>query len=112
EGRVHPITALRFEPSDNLAAWKALPELEGMNVVTRARPDALVLAVHPRLKTQSGAPMPLISAWEIAKGRALAITTDSLWRWGFVAASRPGDDGRSYLKLWENSIRWLMDDPD
>jgi uncharacterized membrane protein len=111
-GRVHPITALRFEPSDNATAWKALPELHGINLVQRARSDALVLAVHPRLRTAAGEPAPLIAAWEAGAGRALAITTGSLWRWGFVAAARAGQGGRAYSKLWENAIRWLMDDPD
>ncbi|HUS67147.1 MAG TPA: glutamine amidotransferase [Kofleriaceae bacterium] len=112
QGRVHPITALRFEPSDNVAAWKALPALEGINLVEGVRKDALVLAVHPRLKTRGGAPMPLISAWQAGEGRALAITTGSLWRWGFVAASQAGNDGGAYFKLWDNALRWLMDDPD
>jgi uncharacterized membrane protein len=112
QGRVHPITALRFEPSDNAAAWKALPDLQGINLVEGVRKDALVLAVHPRLRTRGGAPMPLIAAWQAGEGRALAITTGSLWRWGFVAASQPGNDGGAYFKLWDNAIRWLMDDPD
>src|SRR5688500_3213754 len=42
----------------------------------------------------------------------MAVTTDTLWRWGVVAAARPGDDGRQYTKLWENSMRWLIQDPD
>jgi hypothetical protein len=29
-----------------------------------------------------------------------------------VAAQKPGDDGRSYAKFWENAIRWLIQDPD
>src|SRR4029079_15186391 len=71
-----------------------------------------VLAAHPKLKTKSGKPMPVIVAGEYGKGRSLAITTDTLWRWGFVAASRPGDDGRRYQEFWENAIRWLIQDPD
>src|SRR5690606_19822812 len=43
QGRVHPITALRFEAADNAASWKALPPLHGVNLVERARPGALVL---------------------------------------------------------------------
>src|SRR5207245_2891859 len=27
-------------------------------------------------------------------------------------AARPGDDGRAYTKLWENAMRWLIQDPD
>ena len=106
------MTSLRYAADDNLAAWKALPQLEGVNLVAGAKPDATVLAVHPRLKTKTGKPMPVIVAGEYGKGRSLAITTDTLWRWGFVAAARPGDDGRQYTKFWENSIRWLIQDPD
>ncbi|MBK9035988.1 MAG: hypothetical protein IPL61_32860 [Myxococcales bacterium] len=111
-GKTHPVTALRYATADNVAAWKALPELEGVNRVLGAKPDATVLAVHPRLRTARGAPMPVIVAGDYGQGRTLAITTDSLWRYGFVAAGRPGDDGRAYGKLWENAIRWLIQDPD
>jgi len=111
-GQMHPVTSLRYSATDNLAAWKALPPLEGVNLIAGAKPDATVLAVHPKLKTKSGKPMPTIVAGEYGKGRSLAFTTDTLWKWGFVAAARPGDDGRHYTKLWENSIRWLIQDPD
>ncbi len=111
-GLVHPITSLRYSPSDNREVWRALPQLEGVNLVAEAKPDATVLATHPRLRTKSGKPMPVIVAGEYGNGRSLAVTTDTLWRWGFVAAARPGDDGRQYTKFWENAIRWLIQDPD
>ena len=111
-GKSHPITALRYAVPDNVLAWKALPELEGVNKVLGAKPDATVLAVHPRLRTARGQPMPVIVAGDYGQGRTLAVMTDSLWRYGFVAAGRPGDDGRAYTKLWENAIRWLIQDPD
>ncbi|HEY1557722.1 MAG TPA: glutamine amidotransferase [Kofleriaceae bacterium] len=111
-GISHPVTALRYAADDNKAAWKQLPPLEGVNLVAGAKPDATVLAVHPTLRTKAGKPMPVIVAGEYGKGRSLAVTTDSLWRYGFVAAARPGDDGRQYTELWENAIRWLIQDPD
>jgi uncharacterized membrane protein len=111
-GTLHPVTSLRYAAADNLATWRGLPPLEGVNLVARARPDATVLAHHPRLRTKDGKPMPVIVAGDHGKGRSLAVTTDTLWRWGFVAAARPGDDGRHYTKLWENAIRWLIQDPD
>lgn len=111
-GKSHPVTSLRYAVADNLAAWKALPPLEGVNLVAGAKADATVLATHPRLKTGGGQPMPVIVAGDHGKGRSLAVTTDSLWRFGFVAAARPGDDGRQYTRLWENAIRWLIQDPD
>jgi len=111
-GAMHPVTSLRYSSADNLAAWRALPPLEGVNLVAGAKPDATVLAVHPRLRTKNGKPMPVIVAGDYGKGRSLAFTTDTLWRYGFVAAAKGGDDGRQYTKLWENSIRWLIQDPD
>jgi uncharacterized membrane protein len=111
-GALHPVTSLRYSAPDNAAVWKALPQLEGVNLVASAKPDATVLATHPRLKTKGGKPMPVIVAGEYGKGRSLAVTTDTVWRWGFVAASRPGDDGRQYTKFWENAMRWLIQDPD
>jgi hypothetical protein len=97
---------------DNLAAWKALPPLEGVNLTLAPTTDSVVLAVHPELRTTRGQPMPVIVAGEYGKGRSLAVTTDTVWKWGFVAASRSGDNGRQYTKFWENSMRWLIQDPD
>jgi uncharacterized membrane protein len=111
-GLGHPVTALRYAPDDNRKAWADLPQLEGVNLIAGAKPDATVLAVHPKLRTKDGKPMPVIVAGEYGKGRSLAVTTDTLWRWGFVAAARPGDDGRHYTKFWENAMRWLIQDPD
>jgi uncharacterized membrane protein len=111
-GQQHPVTSLRYSGPDNLAAWKALPPLEGVNLVAGAKPDATVLATHPKLKTKNGKPMPVIVAGDYGKGRSLVFTTDTLWKYGFVAAARPGDNGRNYTKLWESSIRWLIQDPD
>ena len=111
-GVLHPVTSLRYSAEDNQATWKALPQLEGVNLVAGAKPDATVLATHPRLKTKTGKPMPVIVAGDYGKGRSLAVTTDSVWRWGFVAASRSGDNGRQYTKFWENAMRWLIQDPD
>ncbi|MCP4445745.1 MAG: hypothetical protein GY811_10450 [Myxococcales bacterium] len=111
-GAIHPVTALRYEISDNRDLWKTLPPLEGVNKVLRAKKDSAVLAVHPSLRDKTGAPMPVIVAGDYGKGRSLAVTTDSLWRWDFVSAAEPGNDGRHYLKLWDNAIRWLIQDPE
>ena len=56
--------------------------------------------------------MPVIVAGDHGKGRSLAITTDTLWHYGFLAAAHAGDDGRQYTTFWENAIRWLIQDPD
>ncbi|MEZ4360491.1 MAG: glutamine amidotransferase [Kofleriaceae bacterium] len=111
-GLAHPVTALRYEAADNAAAWRALPALEGVNLIAGPKSGAAVLATHPTLKTEAGKPLPILVAGDYGKGRSLAVTTDTLWRWGFIAAARPGDDGRQYTRFWENAIRWLIQDPD
>jgi hypothetical protein len=103
---------MRYSAVDNLAVWKGLPTLEGVNLIAGAKSDATILATHPRLKTKAGKPMPVIVAGEYGKGRSVVFTTDTLWKWGFVAAARPGDNGRQYTTLWENTVRWLIQDPD
>ena len=41
-GQQHPVTSLRYSGTDNLAAWKALPPLEGVNLVAAAKTDAMI----------------------------------------------------------------------
>jgi uncharacterized membrane protein len=108
EGRSHPVTALKLDLEQNDATWRGLPELNGTNVVARARPGATVLGVHPTRKGADGKPLPVLTVGEALKGRVLALTSDSSWRWGFVA----GDErGRNYTRFWQSAIRWLIRDP-
>lgn len=111
-GQAHPASALRSRPAANLAMWKSLPPLEGVNRVGDAKKGAAVLAVHPTLKTATGRPMPVMAVRDVQLGRVMAVTTDSLWRWGFVPAGASVDDGRAYDRLWEGAIRWLIRDPE
>ena len=111
EGRAHPVTALRVDVKQNQARWAELPELEGTNLVARARPGATVLGVHPTRKGADGKPLPVLTVGEAGKGRVLAFTSDSSWRWGFVAGAESAERGRTYQRFWESSIRWLIRDP-
>jgi hypothetical protein len=105
EGRAHPITALKLDLRQNDARWSKLPELEGTNVVSRARPGATVLGVHPTHRDADGKPLPVLTVGEAQKGRVLTLTSDSTWRWGFAG------DSQLYQRFWENAIRWLIRDP-
>jgi uncharacterized membrane protein len=110
EGRAHPLTALKLDLAQNRARWAELPELDGTNIVARARPGATVLGVHPTRKDADGKPMPVLTVGEAQKGRVLALTSDDSWRWGF--ADRAGDErGRAYQRFWEAAMRWLIRDP-
>lgn len=135
-GKSHVVTALRLDVRENAGIWDSLPPLEGLNLVARARPQATVLLSHPKLRDDSGNPMPVLTVAEFGKGRTLALQADSTWRWGFgaaarndVAASRAGrrpsaasadagsagadESGRSgaYQRFFTQAIRWLVRDP-
>ncbi|HKQ70919.1 MAG TPA: glutamine amidotransferase, partial [Polyangiaceae bacterium] len=88
----------------------ALPEMAGANRVGDARPGSFVLFTHPRLKTRSGAPMPLLSLGEKGDGRAIALAIDGTYR---LAYSALGSEtaGRAHSALWDGLLGWLMRDP-
>ncbi|MGQ3686281.1 MAG: glutamine amidotransferase [Candidatus Loosdrechtia sp.] len=105
DGLKHPVTALDENAERNSNIWKDLPELDGCNITTRMKANAVLLAVFP---TQ-GNP-PLISVQDTGSGRCMAVTTDSLWRWGFLPVGKGGSN-RHYIKFWQNAIKWLIKDP-
>ena len=108
--RSHPATSLSLDPRANEARWGALPPLEGINRVFRLKPGASALLIHPTQRTESGEPAPVLAVTDAGKGRTLALTTDTSWHWGFLAAGT-GDDGRTFQRFWESAIRWLVRDP-
>jgi hypothetical protein len=57
-----------------------------------------------------GRPAPVVAVREVGSGRTLAVTTDSSWFWGFVAAGEGGSN-RAYQRFWNNALRWLVRDP-
>jgi uncharacterized membrane protein len=100
EGLRHPITALSLSPEENAALWGRTPPLSGNNQVGALKEGAQAL-----LWRRSE---PIMAVKEEGEGRVLALTTDSLWRWGFEEGT---DAGAAYHKLWGNAIRWLIRDP-
>lgn len=107
EGRVHPITRIgeAGEPPD--AVFRRLPELEGVNPSLGLMPGAAALLTHPSIP---GNP-PVVATREVGEGRSLAVTTDSLWFWRFLAVG-DGGAGREFDRFWSTSLRWLIRDPD
>jgi len=110
EGRSHPASALSLDARINESRWAALPPLVGINRVVGLRPGARALLVHPSQKSGDGKPAPVLAVSDAAKGRTLALLTDSAWNWGFEAAGN-GDDGRAFQRFWDGAIRWLVRDP-
>ncbi|HHT9114291.1 MAG: hypothetical protein HZA47_06295 [Planctomycetes bacterium] len=105
DGLKHPVTTLDDNADRNIAIWKDLPELDGCNVTTQLKSDAVPLVIYPTKESP-----PLISIRDVGLGRCMAITTDSLWRWNFLSVGEGGSN-RHYIKFWQNAIKWLIKDP-
>ena len=110
-GEHHPITRLALDPALNEAAWKKIEPLEGVNRVTRPKPDSVVLLEHPSLQDDAGGAMPVVAVRDVGLGRSMAVTTDTSWHWSFVAAQHGGNP-RHYDTFWSRAIRWLIKDPE
>jgi len=89
---------------------EALPEMAGANRVGDARSGSFVLWTHPKLKTSTGAPMPLLALGEKGDGRAITLAVDGTYR---LAYSSLGSEtaGRAHGALWDGLLGWLMRDP-
>ena len=109
-GGFHPITRLALDPSANQSIWRDIHPLEGANLVTRAKDDAIVLVEHPSQTGSDGKPMPVVAVRQVGKGRSMVVGSDSTWFWNFKAGGE-GEDAHHYEVFWENAIRWLIKDP-
>jgi uncharacterized membrane protein len=105
-GKAHPITRLLPDPRSNEEAWRNLPALTGYNQVRAARGETLVTASGDG----SGGALPLLTVGRSGKGRTLAVMTDEIWRWNFVAAGNR-DTPQHHLKLIRQAVRWLAHEP-
>jgi MG2 domain/Putative glutamine amidotransferase len=110
EAAHHPLVELVPRVADNLNLWQQLAPLAGADRVDGLRPGAHALLVHPTLTTSDGQPMPVLSVFTPGRGRALALTTDSSYRWGMGTAGRTGD-ASVYERFWDRALRWLARDP-
>lgn len=108
-GSRHPITRMEFDTRENQELWKNLPELHGTNIVSEAKPGAVVLATHPRQRASNG-PMPVLAIQDQEKGRSMAFTVNSTWRWNYEWVLG-GGSSRPYTSFWNSAIRWLIRDP-
>ncbi|MFC1855942.1 glutamine amidotransferase [Thermodesulfobacteriota bacterium] len=108
-GNAHPILRVDFDAEKNRAIFDSLPALEGINNVLKLKDDALALMTHPKERNEHG-PTPIISISEMGKGRSMAITTDTLWKWNLPYVGEGGST-RLYDNFWHNALKWLVKDP-
>jgi uncharacterized membrane protein len=108
QGKRHPITRISGGGLPPSVVYGRLPEFEGVNGSAGLMPGAQSLLEHPSLP---GNP-PVVAIREVGKGRTMAVTTDSFWFWRYVAVGSDGPVGREYDRFWNQSLRWLIRDPD
>ena len=102
EGERSPLLRLKGETEMNLRFWESMPQLQGINVTGPAKPGAVVLAVHPFLNYQNRS-LPVIAYERYGRGRTMAITTSSTWRWQMLMAH----EDTSHERFWRQLLRWL-----
>ena len=100
-GKVHPITRLLPDPRSNEEAWQKMPPLTSMNQVHGARGETLLSA---------GGSGPLLTIGRFGKGRTLALMSDDVWRWNFIAVGNR-ESPQNHLKLIRQAARWLAHEP-
>ncbi|MFO8058706.1 MAG: glutamine amidotransferase [bacterium] len=108
-GMRHPIMDVGDSGEEAAEVWPRLPALSAFNRVRRAVPGALVLARHPYEKGAKEN-VPLIAVREVGAGRVMTVMTDCSWQWNLLAAGE-GKSNKPYQRFWENSVRWLLQDP-
>jgi hypothetical protein len=74
--------ALADTPEENVNVWKNLPGLFWFYPVTKLRPGAAALLVHPQAKLGEG-PMPLAATHYYGRGQVLFLGIDETWRWRY-----------------------------
>ncbi|MBA7504026.1 hypothetical protein ES706_02651 [subsurface metagenome] len=105
----HPILRLSDNPGENSQIWARMPELDGCNRLLKAKPDAIVLGVHPLIKNKYGN-LVILAVWEKGKGRVMSVASNSTWRWSFQARGR-GGTGAYYERFWHQAVHWLVKSP-
>lgn len=102
----HPLARLYETAEESQAAWKALPALEGYGLFGSVRPGSTVLAVHPKAKTASGEPLPVLAVRGYGKGKVLLVSSDSTWRWRLGAAADL-NTATFYSRFWTRCVQYL-----
>lgn len=103
EGFLAGVWALDRDAERNQAAWRALPELFGVNEFAMLRagatPQARAGAADPNLSGQ-----PLFASQPYGLGRCAVMATGETWQWKLGAA--PEDE--THDRFWRQLIRSLV----
>jgi uncharacterized membrane protein len=104
-GLLHPAIRLSTEEQENRKRWDAAPALLGFNPTAGPKPGATVLA-QASIRDAAGQSPVLMALQRFGRGKSMALTTDSTWRW------RMGQEARNNFHelFWKQLLRWLVSD--
>jgi len=101
EGKISPI--FKFIGNQWTKGKKiSLPKFQDFALITREKPGAVVLAVHPNF-TNKGKNRILLAVQQYGKGRTAVLATDPLWSWKLSLDSKDP----SYNQFWKQFLGWL-----
>jgi uncharacterized membrane protein len=102
-GRTHPL--MRFSPDANVNTkrWSDLPPLNDFNKTLDAKVGAIVLA-RGQPEQKSGADPILLAYQRYGRGRAMALTSGSTWRWKMEM----DHNDQTHELFWKQILRWLV----
>jgi hypothetical protein len=96
-GEGSDLLSLADTPEESLKVWAKLPGLYWNYPVTRLRPAATALLVHPRARVGEQ-PMPILATQPYGRGQVLFLGTDETWRWRYNA------EDKYYARFWGQVI--------
>src|SRR5213593_2370772 len=102
-GRTHPLMRLSPDASSNTKQWSDLPPLNDFNKTLDAKVGAIVLA-RGQGEVKSGTDPILLAYQRYGRGRAMALTSGSTWRWQMEM----DHNDQTYELFWKQILRWLV----
>src|SRR5438105_3225755 len=102
-GRTHPLMRLSPDANVNTKQWSDLPPLNDFNKTLEAKVGAIVLA-RGQAELKSGADPILLAYQRYGRGRAMALTSGSTWRWQMEM----DHNDQTYELFWKQVLRGLV----
>ncbi len=102
-GKAHPVTRIFPDPRANEEAWKKVPSLTTFNRVMGPKGEVLLWAA----RDNASRGWPLLTVEKFGKGRTLALLSDDLWRWNFIAVGEQ-ESSQVHQRVIRQAVRWLV----
>jgi uncharacterized membrane protein len=102
-GAEHPVTRMSMTEADSRKRWDSAPALVGLNPSFGPKPGATVLA-EGLVGSETRQGPAALTFQRFGKGRVMALTTASTWRWKMELDHRDN----FHDQFWKQLLRWLV----